>query len=149
MFAASILLTNLEVELLKPVFSRARPTGHSNASRPSGHAATAFASMAFLSNVLRDTVRPQDEENPIVRIFEEVGCALPYLGAFYVALERVHNRKHYLSDTLLGGAIGAFTTQILWNWAFLRTELGSSWMDGLSVACSGRRDFEIAWTFRF
>jgi membrane-associated phospholipid phosphatase len=147
-FAASIGIANLEVELLKPVFHRTRPDGNGAASRPSGHAASAFAAMAFLSDVLRDTFRPQDQPNLGLRIAGETVSALPYLGAFYVALERVHGQKHYLTDTLLGGALGAFTTHMLYEWSFLRTELGHGWADSFSLAYVPG-GFQLAWSKEF
>jgi membrane-associated phospholipid phosphatase len=147
-FVAGVALANAEVELLRPVFDRTRPDGSHGGSRPSGHAATAFASMAFLSDILRDTLRPQDEANPGLRILEETTTALPYLGGFYMALERVHGAKHFLSDTLLGGALGVFTMQMLYEWSFLRVELGQSWTKGFDVAyeTGGAR---LEWTYRF
>ncbi len=128
-FGLGVGLANAEVELLKPLFNRQRPnsTGGAGTSRPSGHAVTGFAAMTFFSDVLRDTFRPQDEPNLGLRLAEEVGSAVPYLGAFYLAIERVHGQKHFFTDTLLAGALGTFTTQVFYEWSFLRTELGQSW----------------------
>ena len=114
--------------ILKPLSDRTRPNGECCTSRPSGHATTAFAAMAFLSNVVRDTLRPQDETNVGLRLLKEVASAVPYLGAGYMALERVHAREHFLTDTLLGGAIGAFTMHMSYAWSFTRTEQGRSWL---------------------
>src|SRR5262249_23092883 len=79
--------------------------------------------------VLRDTFHPQDEPNLGLRVLEEVACAIPYLGAGYVALERVHARKHYLTDTLLGAAIGSLTMHLFYSWSFTRLEQQSCWFD--------------------
>jgi membrane-associated phospholipid phosphatase len=149
-FGLGVGLANAEVELLKPVFNRQRPnsTGGTGTSRPSGHAATAFAAMAFFSDVLRDTFRPQDEPNLGLRLVEEVGSAVPYLGAFYMALERVHGHKHFLTDTFLGGALGIFTTKIFYEWSFLRTELGQSWTGSFDLAYEPG-GFLLAWRHEF
>jgi len=147
-FGLGVGLANAEVELLRPVFNRLRPdqlfAGGSGTGRPSGHAATTFAAAAFLSNVLRDTLRPQEETSVPLRIAEETATALPYLGGFYMALERVHGYKHFLSDTLLGGALGVFTMQIFYEWSFLRTELGHGWTESFSLACVEGRGLELA-----
>ncbi len=124
---------------LKPIFDRTRPNGTKHTSRPSGHAITAFAAAAFLGDTLRDTFRPQDEDDFSIRLFKEIGCALPYLGAFYVGLSRVNNNKHFLSDVLLGGAIGAFTMHLLYSWSFTRVEMGRGWFDTASVGYDPER----------
>ena len=149
-FAVGIAVTNLETEILKPIYGRRRPNGEGHSSRPSGHSSTAFAAMAFMSDVLRDTFRPYDETNLGLRLLEEIGCAAPYLGAFYVALERVHLRKHFLSDTLLGGAVGAFTMHLFYSWSFTRTELGRGWVDMASIGYnSDQKGLELALMGRF
>lgn len=147
-FGAAVGIANAEVEILKPVFDRVRPNGTSHASRPSGHAVTGFAAMAFMSDVLRDTFRPQDEPNLGLRALEETASVVPYLGAFYLALERVHGQKHFLTDTLLGGALGTFTTQMLDEWSFLRVELGSSWLASFELAYEPG-GFQLAWRREF
>jgi membrane-associated phospholipid phosphatase len=141
-------LANLEVEILKPVFDRTRPDGDKGSSRPSGHAATAFAAMAFASDTLRDWIRPEEEPELGLRIVEETATALPYLGAFYMALERVQHSKHFLSDTLLGGALGIFSTQMLYDWSFLRTELGGGWFEGFEISYEPG-GFMLAWKKTF
>jgi membrane-associated phospholipid phosphatase len=144
-FGLGIGIANLETELLKNVFDRVRPNGEGHASRPSGHASTAFAAMAFMSDVLRDTFRPEEAPNLGLRVVEEVGCAVPYLGAGYMALERVHAKKHYLTDTLLGGALGAFTMNLFYSWSFTRTEQGRSWLELASAGYnSEQKGFEVA-----
>jgi hypothetical protein len=60
-----------------------------------------------------------------------------------MALERVHARKHFLTDTLLGGAIGAFTMDMFYAWSFTRTELRRSWLGPLApVALVGRWELD-------
>jgi membrane-associated phospholipid phosphatase len=149
-FALGVGLANAEVELLKPVIGRTRPNGHSGTSDPSGHAATAFASMAFLSDVLRDTLRPQEESNIPLRILKEGLTAVPYLGGFYMAFERIHGKKHFLTDTLLGGAIGIVTTHFFYAWSFTKVEQGRGWLDSFTMAYDpSRKTFELAFARDF
>jgi membrane-associated phospholipid phosphatase len=144
-FALGLGTASLETELLKPVFHRTRPNGESFGSRPSGHVTTAFSAMAFLSNVLRDTLRPQEEPNVGLRVLKEVVSALPYLGAGYMALERVHGRDHFLSDTLLGAGLGALTMDAFYASSFTRTEQARSWLGPLSITYDPvRRGIEVA-----
>lgn len=132
-FAAGLLVTELEVEVLKSVMSRKRPDGSDKKSRPSGHTATTAAAMSFFADVLRDTLRPQDEEVFLHRLWKEAVCGLPYLGVAYMALERVHSKKHFLSDTLLGAALGMFTMHMLYSWSFTRQEQGGGWLQMASI----------------
>jgi len=125
-------------ESLKYVLDRRRPNGEDSLSRPSGHATGGFAAMAFLSNVLRDALAPEKEPDLGVRILKEATTALPYLGASYLALERVHGKEHFLTDTLLGGAIGAFTMNMFYAWSFTRTKYGRGWFEDVSVGYDPR-----------
>jgi membrane-associated phospholipid phosphatase len=133
-----MLTAAIERELLVPVFNKPRPDGSSytskNDARPSGHAASAFSSAAFLSNILRDTLRPQDEPDIPVRIAYETLSALPYLPATYVLLSRVKARKHDLTDTLLGAGLGAFTMNLFYSWSFTRREQSRGWIDSLQFS---------------
>jgi membrane-associated phospholipid phosphatase len=126
-------LTAIETEVLKVAIARPRPDSGSKSSRPSGHASATASAAAFMCDVLRDTLRPQEEDNLGLRILEETASALPYLGAAYMSLERVHAHRHYLTDTLLGDAIGAFTTHMLYSWSFLRLEEGRPWIELASI----------------
>ncbi len=137
--ALGLATTGVETQVLKAAFGRPRPNLRGRASRPSGHTSAAFASMAFASNVLRDFLRPEDEPALHLRILEEVATAVPYLLASYVALERVHARKHFLTDTLLGAAVGAFTMHAFYAWSFTRTEQGRPWLELASVGWDPER----------
>lgn len=148
--ALGVGVTSLEVELLRPVFGRTRPNGHGEGSRPSGHAATAFAVAAFASDVLRETLRPAEDPLPL-RLLDEAVCALPYVLATYISLSRVHGEKHYLTDVLLGGALGAFTTHMFYAWSFLRWEQDSpGWLDEVQLSfgpAPGGFQVALRWDF--
>jgi undecaprenyl-diphosphatase len=99
------------VRILKILLGRARP-GHgaeftffSMASSynafPSGHAADAFVSGAFLFYLLKNTRW-------------SAGRFLPLVYAFLIAASRVFNSSHYPSDVAAGTAIG-----IMGAWFFI------------------------------
>ncbi len=73
--------------------SNFRPFTWHRYSFPSGHTAAAFALASVLDTDLRDTFGYW--HTPIV-----------YGGALAVAQSRLYDRKHYLSEVILGGAIG-------------------------------------------
>jgi membrane-associated phospholipid phosphatase len=84
--------TNLVVEGLKRVTQRARPDGRTqrkNASFPSSHAANAFAIACALTQF-----RPR----------WRIPC---FVIAGLIAWSRVYLNRHYISDIVVGSAIGA------------------------------------------
>ena len=73
--------------------SNFRPFTWHRYSFPSGHSAAAFALASVLDVDLRETFGYW--HTPVV-----------YAGALCVAQSRLYDRKHYLSEVILGGAIG-------------------------------------------
>ena len=83
--------TNLAVEGLKRATFRTRPDGErkrSNASLPSSHAANAFALACILARKWKR------------------GSVYLYLLAALVAFSRIYLNRHFLSDVVVGAAIG-------------------------------------------
>jgi membrane-associated phospholipid phosphatase len=98
---------NLVVEGLKWSLNRARPDGEhkrSNASFPSSHAANAFALAAVLARRWRRT-----------------GPAL-WLAATAIAWSRVYLNRHFLSDIVVGAAIGLLCGWAVERWLAHRAE---------------------------
>lgn len=84
------------VEVLKSSINKTRPDGSDSKSFPSGHSAVAFSAAQYLQ----------------MKGGWEYG-APAYAAASYVAYARVDAKKHYWSDVVAGGAIGAITTYAL------------------------------------
>jgi hypothetical protein len=85
------LVTGALVHSMKEVGQRDRPTGEC-CSFPSGHAASAFAAAAVLERHL--------------------GYRLSWpalVGATYVGMSRMVDNRHFLSDVIMGAAIGEAT----------------------------------------
>ena len=93
---------------LKTVIGRARPgagegsqsfhlfsSSSSHTSFPSGHSTAAFAVAASIA---------EQSESPVVDV-------LAYSLATLVAVSRVHEAKHWASDSLIGSAIGYFVAK--------------------------------------
>jgi membrane-associated phospholipid phosphatase len=83
------LLSELLVEPLKFATQRERPDGSNNQSFPSGHASVTFATATVIERHLgwRKSM-------------------LGYAIATYVAMSRMHDNRHYLSDVVFGAAVG-------------------------------------------
>jgi len=89
--------------LLKLLIDRPRPDRSDRGSFPSAHAAFTFAWASFVAT---DLYR-QD-----YRVF------FPYLVATFTALSRVGRRKHYLSDVIAGGLLGALIGYYFYDFHF-------------------------------
>jgi hypothetical protein len=83
------ILTEMLVEPLKWSTQRLRPDGSNSLSFPSGHAAITFATATVIERHL--------------------GWRKAILGygiASYVAVSRLHDNRHWLSDVVFGAAVG-------------------------------------------
>ena len=93
--------TNATVEVIKRLTDRMRPDGEhkpSNASFPSSHAANLFALAVVLGRRWRRAA-------PVF-----------VLVALAVAVSRVYLNRHWLSDVVVGAAIGAGTAVLVARW---------------------------------
>ena len=89
-FATSALVANgITTIILKELIGRKRPNGSSNRSMPSGHTSHSFA-VAAVANELYG---------------HKVGTAA-YLIAGLVAISRINDNDHYLSDVIVGAGLG-------------------------------------------
>ncbi len=89
-FATSVLVANgITTNILKELFSRERPNGSNTRSMPSGHTSHSFA-VAAVANELYGN---------------KIG-ATAYLMAGLVAISRINDNVHYLSDVIVGAGLG-------------------------------------------
>jgi membrane-associated phospholipid phosphatase len=100
------IITELLVEPIKFAVGRQRPDGSNHQSFPSGHAAVTFATATVIERHLgwRKSV-------------------LAYAIASYVAMSRIHDDRHYLSDVIFGAAVGTIAGRTVVHhqadyWAF-------------------------------
>jgi membrane-associated phospholipid phosphatase len=100
------ILSEILVEPIKFAVRRERPDGSDNRSFPSGHASVTFATATVIERHLgwRKSI-------------------LGYAIASYVAMSRIHDNKHYLSDVVFGAAVGTIAGRTVVHhqadyWAF-------------------------------
>jgi membrane-associated phospholipid phosphatase len=84
----SVIVSQALTQAIKHTVRRDRPTGECCAF-PSGHASTAFATASVLE-----------------RHFGYRGAWPTFAVASYVAMSRLHDNRHFLSDVLFGAALG-------------------------------------------
>jgi membrane-associated phospholipid phosphatase len=84
------ILSEILIEPLKFAVHRERPDLSNHQSFPSGHASVTFATATVIERHLgwRKSV-------------------LGYAIASYVAMSRIHDNRHYLSDVIFGAAVGS------------------------------------------
>jgi membrane-associated phospholipid phosphatase len=100
------IMSEILVEPLKFAVHRLRPDGSDHQSFPSGHSSVTFATATVIERHLgwRKAI---------------VGYAI----ASYVAMSRIHDDKHYLSDVVFGSAVGTIAGRTVVHhqadyWAF-------------------------------
>jgi len=100
------IMSELLVEPIKFATHRLRPDGSDHQSFPSGHASATFATATVIERHLgwRKSI-------------------LGYAIASYVAMSRIHDDKHYLSDVVFGAAVGSIAGRTVVHhkadyWAF-------------------------------
>jgi membrane-associated phospholipid phosphatase len=100
------ILSEILVEPLKYAVRRQRPDGSNRLSFPSGHSAVTFATATVIERHLgwRKSL-------------------LGYAIASYVAISRIHDDQHYLSDVIFGAALGSIAGRTVVHhpadyWAF-------------------------------
>jgi membrane-associated phospholipid phosphatase len=103
------ILTELLVEPIKFATHRERPDHSDYQSFPSGHSAITFATATVIERHLgwRKSIAG-------------------YVIASYVAMSRIHDNKHYLSDVVFGAAVGSIAGRTVVHhkadyWAFTPT----------------------------
>ena len=84
----ALVVSQVMTQGIKVAVQRNRPTGECCAF-PSGHSTAAFATASVLE-----------------RHFGYRGAFPTFAVAGYVAMSRLHDNRHYLSDVLFGGALG-------------------------------------------
>lgn len=97
-WAGSMLIMGVLVNSVKYTSKVMRPDGTSYNSFPSGHTATAFMNATFLHK----------EYGHINPLYSVAG----YTSSSYVGASRSLNNRHWISDILVGAAIGIISTEL-------------------------------------
>jgi len=116
------ILTEMLVEPLKWSTQRLRPDGSNSLSFPSGHAAITFAAATVIERHLGWRK-----------------AALGYGIASYVAVSRLHDNRHWLSDVVFGSAVGTIAGRTVVHHAADYWAVTPVMMPGHGVAVIVRR----------
>lgn len=119
----SLGLAGLSTLALNSVINKDSPNGSSSDAFPSGHAAIAFSSAAFIQK----------------RYGWRSGIPA-YVVASYVGWLRVETRDHDNADVLGGAAVGIISSYLMTS-AFDDNVRAAAWLDGKSAGLQ----FEVRW----
>jgi membrane-associated phospholipid phosphatase len=120
-FYKSVLYTHTLTELVKNVTRRQRPDNGDDRSFFSGHTSLTFVTSAFLFREIDHVLDSQlwALSNPTLRTALKVSAAVVLYGwAGYVGYSRILDNKHFLSDVLVGAAVGILMGNVVYNGYF-------------------------------
>ncbi len=101
----SLLLTQAITTGLKRNIDKERPNGANEEAFPSGHTSLAFASATVLHEEFKNT--------------EPILAYSGYAFAISTAYLRMAKNKHWLSDVILGSALGIAVTKLVYHFDYL------------------------------
>ncbi|MCF8262805.1 MAG: phosphatase PAP2 family protein [Melioribacteraceae bacterium] len=117
-FRKSLLYTYVITEYAKNLVNRERPDGSDNRSFFSGHTSTTFAAATYLALELNDVFNEWDltaKNDGYYYLFQTVSLSTIYGWASYVGYSRIKDSKHYLSDVIVGAAVGSLVSYIIYR----------------------------------
>jgi len=109
-YTEALLMMHGSITIAKYSFGRERPDGGNNLSFPSGHTAQAFTAASWIATDLYRT----HENSPMRYAYATV----PYVFASFVGATRIGGKKHYLTDVLVGGSLGALIGYTMYSFHF-------------------------------
>lgn len=119
-FHQALYYTKVVTHLAKRNIQRYRPDNSDTYSFFSGHTSTAFATSTFLYLETNDFIdglaQRRDGQLPLLspRGWKRVSFGVFYGWASYVGFSRIHDKKHYLSDVIVGAASGTLVSYLVY-----------------------------------
>lgn len=145
LFKKSLIYTYVLTEYVKNIIKRERPDGSDNRSFFSGHTSTTFAAATFLYKEMHDAYQDWNllQENPLLNaVFETVTFSTLYGWAGYVGYSRIKDKKHYVSDVVVGAIVGSAISHFLYEGYFNDDDC---FLNNLSLYTMGK---DLAFGFR-
>ena len=117
-FRKSLIYTYTFTEYVKSIVKRTRPNGKDNRSFFSGHTATTFAAATYLWKELDNFYDSWDvtkHNSSLKTVFEVSSFSILYGWAGFVGYSRIRDYKHYLSDVIVGAAVGTLISHFVYE----------------------------------
>lgn len=118
LFKKALIYTYTLTEYTKTFVKRVRPNGADTRSFFSGHTSTTFAASTYLFlelNQFFNDWKITSENETLRNLFKFSSFGVLYGWASYVGYSRMRDNKHYLSDVLIGAAVGTLTSIFVYN----------------------------------
>lgn len=117
-FHQALLYNTAFTHLAKRNLSRTRPDGSDTQSFFSGHTSTVFATSTFLYLELRDFFDAKAAQGNLPLMSAQgwkwLSAGALFGWASYVGYSRIHDRKHYPTDVVVGAASGALISYLVY-----------------------------------
>ncbi len=139
-FAKANILNAFVTDLSKSVIYRERPNGFDGRSFFSGHTSDTFTLSSFLyreAEEWMDAWLPGNERR-IWRSAAKVGAFSVFYGwAVYVGCSRIYDRGHYLSDVIVGAAVGTMIGNLMYSRFLIKARDNESASEGPEILLGG------------
>jgi len=125
LFQKSLIYTYTLTEIVKNITARQRPDKTDNKSFFSGHTSTTFTAASFLYRELDEYLNecPVTSDDKTLRTsLKAVSFLTLYGWAGFVGYSRINDNKHYLSDVIVGAAVGMFIGNFMYHSYFSEKE---------------------------
>lgn len=117
-FHQALLYNTAFTHLAKRNLSRTRPDGSDTQSFFSGHTSTAFATSTFLYLELRDYFDAKAAQGSLPLMSAQgwkwLSATALFGWASYVGYSRIHDRKHYPTDVVVGAISGSLISYLVY-----------------------------------
>lgn len=120
-FAKALLYTVSITQISKNLLPRMRPDESNNRSFFSGHVSSSFTTSAFIYREISDWIDGMNFSHgahTTSTLLKGTAFAVCYGWATYVGYSRIRDRKHYLSDVLVGAAVGTVIGNFMYDLHF-------------------------------
>lgn len=131
----SMAYTAAITEVSKRLINRSRPDGSDTKSFFSGHTSSTFAAATFLYREMDDVLDDWNvtkNDKALRTSLKTASFTLLYGWAGYVGYSRMMDNKHYLSDVLLGAAVGTVVSNFIYDF-YSADENENTLMDNFSI----------------
>ena len=148
-FRKSLIYTYTLTEYVKSIVKRTRPDGTDNRSFFSGHTATTFAAATYLWKELDDFYDNWNltkNNSPLKSVFEISTFSVLYGWAGFVGYSRIRDNKHYLSDVIVGAAVGTLISHFVYE-IYNNDNLG--FLDNLNLVASRNNSVGLSFNINF
>jgi len=133
-FYKALVYTQVTTQFAKNLVHRERPDKSDSKSFFSGHTSTTFAMSSYLQRELDDAIFEWDalRRAPVLRNILRAGSAAALYGwAGYVGYSRMRDQRHYLTDVIVGAAIGSLIGHFVYGQV---NQAGTTAFPGLGIA---------------